>query len=196
VINPDPGVASRRDVHWHGPVRGHHTADGGTLGDPSRGLLRSEAVVDVTLVPLPRSMDVRSGTLTLHSPLRISVESEWRDVVETFARDLTHRSLGRRVRGRLDDADVIIRKVNDCGDEEYRLSIDEEVTIDASTAAGVAYALTVLRQLGPNALWSSAATLDTLELPRSSLKTGRASRGAVFTWTWLVISSTSRRSVG
>jgi len=34
-------------------------------------------------------MDVRSGTLTLHSPLRISVESEWRDVVETFARDLT-----------------------------------------------------------------------------------------------------------
>jgi len=118
-------------------------------------------------------MDVRSGTLTLHSPLRISVESEWRDVVETFARDLT-ASIGWDVEF-VDGSttpDVIIRKVNDCGDEEYRLSIDEEVTIDASTAAGVAYALTVLRQLGPNALWSSAATLDTLELPRLFIEDG------------------------
>ena len=142
-------------------------------------------------------MDVRSGTLTLHSPLRISVESEWRDVVETFARDLT-ASIGWDVEF-VDGSttpDVIIRKVNDCGDEEYRLSIDEEVTIDASTAAGVAYALTVLRHWGRTPSGRAPRRSTRSNSLGSSLKTGRASRGAVFTWTWLVISSTSRRSVG
>ena len=46
------------------------------------------ALVDVALVPRPRFLDVRSGTVTWRSPLRISVELEWREVVATFARDL------------------------------------------------------------------------------------------------------------
>src|ERR1700722_2186543 len=115
-----------------GSVRREYAADGDALGDPSRGLLRSEAVVDVALVPRPRSLDVRSGTVTLHSPLRVAVPSEWHDIVATFASDLA-ASVGWDVE--LVDAatpsDVIIRRVSDCAEEEYRLSIDDGVTIDA-----------------------------------------------------------------
>jgi hexosaminidase len=123
--------------------------------------------VSVALVPLPRSLDVRSGTVSWRSPVRVAVEHEWREVVETFARDL-ESSIGWSVEvvDATSSPDVNIRRVGDCGDEGYRLTIDTEVTIDASTSAGASYGLTVLRQLGPNELWSSAATLEAFELPR------------------------------
>jgi len=115
--------------------------------------------------------------------------------VETFARTSPHRSAGRRVRGRLDDADVIIRKVNDCGDEEYRLSIDEEVTIDASTAPA---SRTLSRSF---ANWAERPLVERRDArhartPRLFIEDGPRFAWRVFTWTWLVISSTSRRSVG
>jgi hexosaminidase len=107
------------------------------------------------------------------SPLRISVVSEWRGVIETFSADLA-MSIGWDV-DIVDAAtspDVIVRRVRDCGDEEYRLSIDAQVSIDASTAAGVAYALTTLRQLAPDELWSTGASIDVFELPRLFIEDG------------------------
>jgi hexosaminidase len=129
--------------------------------------------VDVALVPRPRSLDVRSGTVTWTSPVRVFVESEWRDVVETFARDL-ETSIGWVVEfvASADSPDAVFRRVGDCGDEGYRLAIDNEVTIDASSAAGVAYALTVLRQLGPDQLWSDATTLESIDFPRLFIEDG------------------------
>jgi hexosaminidase len=122
--------------------------------------------VDVALVPWPRTLEVHSGTVTWRSPLRVSVATEWRDVVETFAGDLA-ASIGWDVEivDAVASPEVIIHRVEDLGSEEYRLTIDHEVTIAAGSAAGVAYAFTVLRQLGPNELWSRAATVETIELP-------------------------------
>jgi hexosaminidase len=123
--------------------------------------------VDPALVPRPRSLDVRSGSLTYRSPLRVAVDDEWRDVLDTFGHDLA-ASIGWAVEivDAANSPDVIVNRVDDSGDEGYRLSIDTEITVDASAAAGVAYALTVLRQLGPEELWSSGATLERLEFPR------------------------------
>jgi hexosaminidase len=134
--------------------------------------------VDVALVPRPHSLDVRDGTLTIHSPWRISVEREWRGVVETFADDL-RTAVGWDVEfvEPSTSPDVIVRRVDDCADEGYRLTVDESVTIDASSAAGVAYALTVLRQLGPIDLWSTGSTLESIELPRLFIEDGPR-----FTW--------------
>ena len=111
--------------------------------------------------------------MTWHSPVRVAVEDEWRDVVETFARDL-EASIGWVVEivDVANAPDAIVRRVDGFGDEGYRLAIDTEVTIDASSAVGVAYALTVVRQLGPNELWSSAAPLDSIELPRLFIEDG------------------------
>ncbi len=129
--------------------------------------------MDVALVPRTRSLDVRSGTVTWVSPLRVSVEPEWRGVVETFARDLAN-SIGwdLEIVGGASDADVVIRAVADCAEEEYRLAIDEVVTIDAASPVGVAHALAVLRQLGPDQLWSIGATLERIELPRLFIEDG------------------------
>ena len=111
--------------------------------------------------------------MSWRSPLRISVVSEWRGVIETFSADLA-MSIGWDV-DIVDAAtspDVIVRRVRDCGDEEYRLSIDAQVSIDASTAAGLAYALTTLRQLAPDELWSTGASIDVFELPRLFIEDG------------------------
>jgi len=130
-------------------------------------VLRSEAEVSVALLPQPRSLDVRSGVVTWRSPVRVSVEDEWRGVVESFARDL-EAAVGWRVEvvEAAASPDLVIRSVDDCAEEGYRLTIDTGVTIDARTPSGVAYALTVLRQLGPNELWSTDQNLESFELPR------------------------------
>ncbi|HXC19406.1 MAG TPA: family 20 glycosylhydrolase, partial [Acidimicrobiales bacterium] len=129
--------------------------------------------MDVALVPSPRTLDVHGGAVTWRSPLRVSVETEWRHVVETFAGDVAS-SIGWDVEmvDAIASPDVIIRRVEDLRSEEYRLSIDHEVTIEAGSAAGVAYAFTVLRQLGPNELWSSATTIQSIELPRLFIEDG------------------------
>jgi hexosaminidase len=129
--------------------------------------------VDVALVPRPHTLDVRSGSLTWRSPLRVAVDDEWLDVIETFVGDLAS-AVGWDVEivEALTLPDLIVRRVNDCGDEEYRLTIDERVTVDASTEVGVAYALTVLRQLGPDELWSTGSSVEMVELPRLFIEDG------------------------
>ena len=177
VIDPGPGCrfAARCPLVMD-ECRVEHAAHGDDFGHPSRGLLRSEAVVDVALVPRPRSLDVRSGTVTWTSPVRVFVESDWRDVVATFARDL-ETSIGWAVEfvDAADAPDALIRRVADCGDEGYRLAVDTEVTIDASSAAGVAYALTTFcANSDPIELWSSGATLESIRVA-PTLHRGRSS---------------------
>jgi hexosaminidase len=128
--------------------------------------------VDVALIPQPRLLDVRDGTLTWRSPLRVAVPDQWCGVIETFAQDMRGAVGWDVVVVDAAMADVVIRKVEDCGAEEYRLTIDADVTIDASTGAGVSYALSVLRQLAPLELWSNNATLETIELPRLFIEDG------------------------
>ena len=72
VIDPGPGCrfAPRCPLVMDQCLR-RPAADGDAVGDAPRGLLRREAVVDVALVPRPRSLDVRSGTVTWRSPLRV-----------------------------------------------------------------------------------------------------------------------------
>lgn len=103
----------------------------------------------VALVPRPRALELRPGSLTLRAPLRVALEREWTSVVETFTSDLA-ASIGWDVQV-VDAAaspDLVIRVADELAPEAYRLAIDDHVTIDASAAAGAAYALTVLRQLG------------------------------------------------
>lgn len=112
-------------------------------------------------------MDLRSGVVTWRSPLRVAVETEWRSVVETFADDLKV-AIGWEVAyvDASSSPDLVVRRVDDCANEGYRLSVDVGVTIDAGTPVGVAYALSALRQLGPDELWSCEQRLETIELPR------------------------------
>jgi hexosaminidase len=118
-------------------------------------------------------LDLEAGTLTLRSPLRVSVANDWRHVVETFAGDLaTTIEWDVDFVDSASSPDVLIRADDDCGAEAYRLVIDDAVTIYASSPAGVAYALTVLRQLGPDELWSNGAALDSIELPRLVIEDG------------------------
>ena len=127
----------------------------------------------VALVPRPRALELRPGSLTLRAPLRVALEREWTSVVETFTSDLA-ASIGWDVQV-VDAAaspDLVIRVADELAPEAYRLAIDDHVTIDASAAAGAAYALTVLRQLGPDELWSTGASLDSIELPRLVIDDG------------------------
>lgn len=113
-------------------------------------------------------MDVRSGTLTWHSPLRVAVDTEWQWVAQVFADDL-RIALGWEVEFVAVDAspNLVLRNVNDCDVEEYRLAIDEIVTIDASAPSGLSYGLSVLRQLGPTSLFGSATSpTEDIALPR------------------------------
>ena len=104
------------------------------------------------------------GTVTWTSPLRVSVELEWRDLVETFARDLASSIGWGVVVG--DEGELRITRVSDLSAEAYRLSVGVITRIEAGSAAGVIHALTTLRQLGPDELWSeSTASLERIDLP-------------------------------
>jgi hexosaminidase len=87
-------------------------------------------------------------------------------VVETFRDDLKS-SIGWDVAIDTRDApDIEVRHDGDCAPEGFRLRVGATTTIDASSRAGVAYALTVLRQLGPAAMWTTTpTTLDSVEIP-------------------------------
>ncbi len=129
------------------------------------------------LVPRPRFIEDLSGTLTWSSPLRVRVEHEWRGVVETFARDL-RRSLGWDVVFADDACDLEILRLPELALEEYQISVAECVRIEASSPAGVAYALTTLRQLAPAAAWGeSPRELRSFEMPRVVVQDGPA-------WAW------------
>ena len=116
------------------------------------------------LVPRPRSVTEHPGSVTWTSPLQVSFDPDFRDVVELFADDV-RVSVGWEVLIGGEVPDIAVHRVDDLADEAYRLHVAPTTTIEASTAAGVAYALTVLRQLGPAALWSTTpTTLDSAQL--------------------------------
>ncbi len=118
-----------------------------------------------SLVPRPRSVIEHPGTVTWVSPLRVSVDRVFRGVVELFGDDLRVSVGWDVVIGDAEGPDLDVRRDDSLGDEAFRLRVGATTTIEASTAAGVAYALTVLRQLGPAALWSTTATtLDSAQL--------------------------------
>jgi hexosaminidase len=76
-------------------------------------------------------------------------------VVETFGADL-NSSIGWSVAlvDEGDDCDVEILRLPELDEEAYQISVAERTRVEASSQSGVAYALTVLRQLGPASLWS------------------------------------------
>ena len=125
------------------------------------------------LVPRPCSVTEHPGSITWTSPLRIRVGRDFRGVVELFGDDL-RASVGWDVV--IDDAgspDLEVRRDDSLADEAFRLRVGATTTIEASAAAGVAYALIVLRQLGPAALWSTTpTTLDSAQLARVDIDDG------------------------
>jgi hexosaminidase len=130
--------------------------------------------VTVALVPQPRSFKFTSGSVTWQSPLRVSVAKEWRHVVDTFGADLK-ASVGWDVLvvGDDDECDIDIRPHPEFDREQFEIRISKVTFIWASSAAGVAYAFTLLRQMGPDELWSSARTeLTQFELPCAIVKDG------------------------
>jgi hexosaminidase len=119
-------------------------------------------------------MAARPGGVVWKSPLRISVDDEWRLVVKAFAADL-YDSIGWQVEivAEDDTPDIQILRRAEYRDEDYELQTGEPTTIEASSAAGASYALTMLRQMGPVELWSSArAELEKIELPRFVINDG------------------------
>ena len=128
------------------------------------------------LLPRPRSATSHAGSVTWTSPLRVKVVSEWRDVVATFADDLSE-CVGWEVTVSDDEIDggIVVRHDASLGAEEYRLVVDDVTSIEAGSPAGVSYAFTALRQMGPDALWSSTRTsLPWWEVPRVTIDDGPA----------------------
>jgi hexosaminidase len=126
------------------------------------------------LIPRPRFVEYLSGNVTWKSPLRLSVEREWHGVVETFASDL-RRAIGWEVTivelGAPCDIEVL--RLPELADEEYQIGVAEPTRVEASTSSGAANALTALRQLGPDVLWSnSLEETDTVTLERAIVQDG------------------------
>jgi hexosaminidase len=119
------------------------------------------------LIPRPRFVEFLSGTVVWTSPLRVAVDNEWRGVVETFASDLRSAvGWGVSVVAPGEVCDIEILRLPELEDEGYQISVSECTRVEASSEAGVAYALTTLRQLGPDVLWSNTPQeLDELVLP-------------------------------
>ena len=131
------------------------------------------------LLPLPRSADYQSGSVSWTSPLRVAVTDDWRGVVATFALDLSN-AVGWDVQ--IVDAggggDIEIALDSTLGPEEYRVVVDDVTLITAGSPAGASYALTVLRQLAPVAMWStSRSTLERCDIARVVIDDGPA-----FSW--------------
>jgi hexosaminidase len=131
------------------------------------------------LIPSPRFIEYFPGSVTWRSPLRVSVDDEWRSVVDTFGADL-ERSIGWTVivvdEGEVHDLEIL--RLRELDVEAFQISVAANVRVEASSPAGVAYALTVLRQLGPTSLWSNTrSAVESIEIPRVV-----AQDGPTFAW--------------
>ncbi len=94
--------------------------------------------------------------------------------METFALDLG-RSLGWDVTFVDEPCDLEILRLPELGPEDYRISVTECVQVEANSPAGVSYALTTLRQLGPASMWGeSLEGSPSVELPRVVVQDGPA----------------------
>ena len=123
------------------------------------------------LLPLPGVVEVTPGVVRWRSPLRVSIEAPWPEVLETFGDDL-RRAIGWRI-DVVDGAsacDVRLVETVGLGDEGYRITVDERTLVEASTPAGLSYGLTTLRQLGPVDLWSlQGGIVEAIEVPRVAI---------------------------
>lgn len=115
--------------------------------------------MSLSLLPQPRSGEGRDGSFTLSSPVRVCCDDGFVEVVDVFAADLA-TAVGWQVFrvGTDETCDIDMRVDGARANEEYTLDVVESVRITASSAAGFAYALTTLRQLGPAQLFSSSPT--------------------------------------
>ena len=131
------------------------------------------------LVPQPRSFKSTTGSVVWESPLRVSVPAKWRHVVENFGDDLA-ASVGWEVRivTAGEDCDLEIREHPEFALEQTELRISKVTFLWASSDVGVNHAFTVLRQLGPAALWSNTR----VELPSFELPCGTLKDGPLFKW--------------
>ena len=117
-----------------------------------------------SLVPQPQYRVDRPGTVRWSSPLRVSVEPEWSAVIERFSLDMAS-SIGWEVIVS-DEGELRVARASDLSGEAYRLRVGETTTIEAASEAGVSCALTTLRQLGPDELWSVSTTaVERIDLP-------------------------------
>lgn len=126
------------------------------------------------LLPRPRFIEYLEGTVSWHSPVRVAVESRWTEVVAVFADDL-RRSANVDVIAVApgEPSDIEVHCVPEISHEEYQLVVAELTTINVSSARGLSYALTTLRQLGPVELWRDVTgPLGTIEMPRVVLQDG------------------------
>jgi hexosaminidase len=121
--------------------------------------------VSTNLIPQPRSLIERGGSINWTSPIRVEVPNEWRGVVATFANDL-RTSLGWEViivaEGQVSDLVIELRPI--VKPEGFVMSVATMTTLYASDEAGVSYGLTTLRQLGPVSMWSRDTTPDVQEI--------------------------------
>jgi hexosaminidase len=95
----------------------------------------------LALLPIPRQIDFGTGTVHWGSEPTGIIPIEWQSVVENSGWNF------RKIEN-LQAPQVIIRKIDGLGDEGYSIKIDDISEISASTAAGLNYALTTLRQYG------------------------------------------------
>jgi hexosaminidase len=115
--------------------------------------------VTLSLVPQPREVQGHQGLLTLTSPLRVSYDDEWSEVVDVFAADVS-ASVGWEVHrvaaGEVTDIQLVYDATRAA--EGYTVHVGDQVVLGASSEAGFSYALTTLRQMGPAQLWSARTT--------------------------------------
>ncbi len=113
----------------------------------------------LSLVPQPREVRGHQGFFALTSPLRVSYNDEWSDVVDVFAADVM-ASVGWAVHRVASGEGSDIRLNYDAtrAAEGYTVHVGDQVVLGASSSAGFAYALTTLRQMGPSQLWSTSVT--------------------------------------
>jgi len=99
------------------------------------------------------------GSLTWTSPLRVACDEGWNEEVAVFAAAMAASVGWRVVRVGPDQAcDLAVTYDATRPVEGYALRVGDRVDIAASSAAGLSYALTTLRQLGPAQLWSTTTT--------------------------------------
>jgi len=125
------------------------------------------------LIPQPRSLVKRDGSVTWSSPVRIEIAPQWSAAVTTFAADL-HLSLGWDVEivAAGQKSDLRISPLATIEPEGFSLSLGDVSTLRASDEAGVSYGLTALRQLGPSSMWSrdGSSSTNEIEFPRVEIE--------------------------
>lgn len=111
------------------------------------------------LLPQPRFVSSDAGRgVTLTSPVLVSAPAPFAATVAVFAQDLA-TSVGWEVHSSDEDvASIVVRVDEAVPNEGFQLRVDGRVQITVSTGAGLSYALTALRQLGPAALFAEAMT--------------------------------------